>query len=90
MAPCRALAEVLLVVIVDEEARVDVLGRGCSTAGSTPTPTRTGPGGIEDLLAAEDRPHPPRRGFGVIGLRNHLRVVATGCDSSYGHRVSLL
>src|SRR5216683_2249410 len=90
VAACRTLAQVLLVVFVDEEARVDVIGRDVVLRVIRPFPDISCPGGVEDLLAAERRPYAPRRGFDVIGLREHLRVVAVGGDRCYGHRVSLL
>ena len=80
VAACRALAEALLVVFVDEEARVDVLGRDVVLRVVRPFPDVPRPGGVEDLLAAEGRPHAARRGFDVIGLCDHLRVVVIGCD----------
>src|ERR1700731_3005264 len=89
VAACRALAEALLVVFVDEEAQVDVVGRDVVLRVVRPFPDVPRPGGVEDLLAAERGPHAARRWFDVIGLRDHLRVVATGCDKCYGHRVSL-
>ena len=89
MAACRTLAEVLLVVFVNEEARVDVIGRDVVLRVVRPFPDIPRPGGVENLLAAECRPHSPRRGFDVIGLGDHLRVVATGGDRCYSHRASL-
>ncbi len=89
MAACRALAQALVVVFVHEESHVDVIGRDVVLRVVRPFPDIPRPGGIEDLLAAERRPHSPWRWFDVIGLRDHLRVVAIGCDKCYGHRVSL-
>jgi hypothetical protein len=88
MAACHTRAKVLLVVFVNEEAQVDVIGRDVVLRILRPFPDIPRPGGVENLLAAQHRPHSPRRGFDVIGLRDHLRVVATGCDRCYGHRVS--
>src|SRR5712692_11447750 len=59
-AACRTLTEVLLVVFVNEEARVDVIGRDVVLRVVRPFPYVPGPGGVENLLAAERRPHAPR------------------------------
>jgi hypothetical protein len=53
VAACRALAEPLLVVFVDEEARVDVLGRDVVLRVVRPFPHVPRPGGVENL----HRPH---------------------------------
>src|ERR1700760_5157290 len=89
MASCRTLAEALLVVFVNEKARVDVIGRDVVLRVVRPFPDIPRPGGVENLLAVECRPHAPRRGFDVIGLCDHLGVVATGGDRCYSHRASL-
>src|SRR3981081_1402982 len=82
VAAGRALAEALLVVFVDEEALVDVVDRDVVLRVVRPFPDIPRPGGVEDLPAAEHPAHAPRCRFAVIGLRDHLRIVAFNVPGS--------
>jgi hypothetical protein len=74
----RPLAEALLTVLIHEETLVDVLNRDVVLRVMRPLPHVARPCAVEDQLAAQRRPHSPRRGLDVIGLRDHPRVVAIG------------
>src|SRR6516162_6374054 len=68
MAACRALPKVLIMVFVAKEARVNVLDRDVVLRVIRPFPDIPRPGGVENLLAAQRRPHSPWRGFDMVGL----------------------
>lgn len=80
MAARGAAAQVLLVVLVDDEARIDVLGRDVVLRVVLPFQYVPRAGRVEDLLAAQRRPYPPRRRLDPVGLYDHLRVIAAGRD----------
>ena len=76
---CRPMAQTLFMVLIHEETLVDVLNRYVVLRVVRPFPHVPRPRAVEDHLAVQHRPHPPRRGFDVTGLRDHLRVIAIGC-----------
>ena len=78
---CRPLAQALLVVLIHQETLVDVFNWDVVLRVVRPFPHVPGLRAVENQLAAQPPPHSPRRGFGVIGLRDHLRIITVGCHT---------
>jgi hypothetical protein len=67
------------VVLTREETLLDVTNRDVVMRVVRPLPHVPRPRGVEDQLATQPRPNTPWRGFGVIGFRDHLRIIAISC-----------
>ena len=84
VAACRALAEALLMVFVDEEARVDVLGRDVVLRVVRPLPHVDRANRVENHLAAQNGADTPRHGLEVVDGDDRPRVVVHGGDQAGG------
>jgi hypothetical protein len=77
MTASRPLTDALLVALIHQQALIDVGNRNVVLGVVRPLPHIQRPRAVEDDLAAQRRPHPPRRRLDVTAVRDHLRIVTT-------------